>query len=104
MARRAEERVRQSRGSDLDIQRACAREVGGLDRQCMYLAREGERERGEERARHGVQLRVCEVNTFRNRVEKGGCVVERVRYRNMEIKNGCVLETDSFLRWLGEED
>ena len=48
MARRAEERVRQSRGSDLDIQRACVRrEVGGLDRQCMYLAREGERERGE---------------------------------------------------------
>ena len=27
--------------------RAHAREVGGLDRQCMYLAREGERERGE---------------------------------------------------------
>ena len=51
--------------------RACAREVGGLDRQCMYLAREGERERGEERARHGVQWRVCEVNTFGNRVEKG---------------------------------
>ena len=36
MARRAEERVRQSRGSDLDIQHAC-----------VYLAREGERERGE---------------------------------------------------------
>ena len=54
--------------------RACAREVGGLDRQCMYLAREGERERGErERARHGVQWRVCEVNTFGNRVEKGLC-------------------------------
>ena len=53
--------------------RACAREVGGLDRQCMYLAREGERERGRERerARHGVQWRVCEVNTFGNRVEKG---------------------------------
>lgn len=50
--------------------RACAREVGGLDRQCMYLAREGERER-RERARHGVQWRVCEVNTFGNRVEKG---------------------------------
>ena len=28
---------------------ACAREVGGLDRKCMYLAREGERERGRER-------------------------------------------------------
>ena len=27
--------------------RACAQEVGGLDRQCVYLAREGERERGE---------------------------------------------------------
>ena len=27
--------------------RACAREVGGLDRQCMYLAREGERESRE---------------------------------------------------------
>ena len=51
--------------------RACAREVGGLDRQFMYLAREGERERGGERARHGVQWRVCEVNTFGNRVEKG---------------------------------
>ena len=61
---------------------------------------EGER----ERARHGVQWRVCEVNTFGNRVEKGGCVVERVRDRNMERKNECVLETDSFLRWLGEED
>ena len=89
MARRAEERVRQSRGSDLDIQRACVRTRGwGLDRQCMYLAREGERERGgessawgamagereggeRERARHGVQWRVCEVNTFGNRVEKG---------------------------------
>ena len=73
MARRAEERVRQSRGSDLDRQRACVRMKGwGLDRQCMYLAREGERERGErERARHGVQWRVCEVNTFGNRVEKG---------------------------------
>ena len=52
MAPRAEERVRQSRGSDLDIQRACVRAHerlggGGLDRQCMYLAREGERERGE---------------------------------------------------------
>ena len=70
----------------------------------MYLAREGEREREREKARHGVQWRVCEVNTFRNRVEKGGCVVEKVRDRNMERKNGCVLETDSFLRWLGEED
>ena len=74
MARRAEERVRQSRGSDLDIQRACVRTRGwGLDRQCMYLAREGERERGRERekAQHGVQWWVCEVNTFGNRVEKG---------------------------------
>ena len=56
------------------------------------------------RARHGVQWRVCEVNTFRNRVGKGGCVVERVRDRNMEINNEHVSETDSFLRWLGEED
>ena len=73
MAPRAEERVRQSRGSDLDIQRACVRTRGwGLDRQCMYLAREGEKERRErERARHGVQWRVGEVNTFGNRVEKG---------------------------------
>ena len=81
--------------------RACARE-GGLDRQCMYLAREGGRER--ERDRHGVQYRVCEVDTFGNRVEKGGCVLERVRDRNMERKNECVSETDSFLMWLGEED
>ena len=51
-----------------------------------------------------MQWRVCEVNTFGNKVEKGGCVVERVRDRNMERKNECVLETDSFLRWLGEED
>lgn len=51
-----------------------------------------------------MQWRVCEVNTFGNRVEKGGCVVERVRDRNMERKNERVLETDSFLRWLGEED
>ena len=84
--------------------RACAQEVGGLDRQCMYLAREGERERERERARHGVQWRVCEVNTFCNGVEKGGCVVERLRDRNMERKNERVLETDSFLRWLEEED
>ena len=76
--------------------RACTREVGGLDRQCMYLAR-GVGGRGRERARHGVQWRVCEVNTFGNRVEKGGGVVERVRDRNMERKNECVLETDSFL-------
>ena len=50
MARRAEERVRQSRGSDLDIQRACMRTRGwgGLDRQCIYLAREGGRERKRE--------------------------------------------------------
>ena len=68
----------------------------------MYLAREGGRER--ERARYGMQWQVCEVNTFGNRVEKGGCVVERVRDRNMERKNECALETDSFLRWLGEED
>lgn len=61
----------------------------------------GERER--ERARHGVQWRVCEVNTFGNRVEKGGCVVERVRDRNME-RNERASETDSFLRWLGEDD
>ena len=67
----------------------------------MYLAREGERER-ESSA--WVQWRVCELNTFGNRVEKGGCVVERVRDRNMERKNERVLETDSFLRWLGEED
>ena len=39
----------------------------------------GGRERERERARHGVQCRVCEVNTFGNRVEEGGCVVERVR-------------------------
>ena len=57
VARRAEERVRQSRGSDLDRQRACVRTRGW----------EGER----ERARHGVQWRVCEVNTFGNRVGKG---------------------------------
>ena len=49
MARRAEERVRQSRGSDLDRQHACVRMRGwGLDRQCMYLAREGGRERERE--------------------------------------------------------
>ena len=72
MARCAEERVRPSRGSDLDRQCVCVRTRGwGLDRQCMYLAREGERERERERARHGVQWRVCEVNTFGNRVEKG---------------------------------
>ena len=77
---------------------ACTREVGGLDRQCMYLAREGERERERERARHGVQWRVCEVNTFGNRSGKRGCVVERLRDRNMERKNERLLETDSFLR------
>ena len=70
----------------------------------MYLAREGERERERERARDGVQWRVCEVNTFGNRSGKRGCVVERLRDRNMERKNEHVLETDSFLRWLGEED
>ena len=48
---------------------------------------------GERESSHGVQCRVCEVDTFGNRVEKGGCVVERVRDRNMERKNGCVLET-----------
>ena len=47
---------------------------------------------------------MCEVNTFGNRVEKRGCVFERLRDRNMERKNERVLETDSFLRWLGEED
>ena len=51
-----------------------------------------------------MQWRVCEVDTFGNRVENGGCVVERVRDRNMERKNEHVSETDSFLRWLGEED
>jgi hypothetical protein len=65
----------------------------------MYLAREGERESSA-----WVQWRVCEVNTFGNRVGKGGCVVERVRDRNMERKNERVSETDSFLIWLGEED
>ena len=70
----------------------------------MHVSSERGCEGERERARHGVQWRVCEVNTFRNRLEKGGCVVERVRDRNMERKNGCVLETDSFLRWLGEEN
>ena len=51
-----------------------------------------------------VQWRVCEVNTFGNTVEKGGCIVERVRGRNMERKNERVSETDCFLRWLGKED
>ena len=60
--------------------------------------------RGRGRARHGVQWRVCEVNTLFNRSGKRGCVVERLRDRNMERKNEHVLETDSFLRWLGEED
>ena len=46
---------------------------------------------------------MCEVDAFGNRVEKGGCIVERVRDRNMERKNECVSKTDSFLRWLGEE-
>ena len=69
----------------------------------MYLAR-GVGGRGRERARHGVQWRVCEVNTFGNRVEKVGCVVDRVRYRNMERKNERVSKTDSFLSWLGEEN
>ena len=68
----------------------------------MYLSRDGER--GRERARHAVSWWVCEVNTFGNRVEKGGCVVERVRDRNMERNNERVSENDSFLRWLGEED
>ena len=46
---------------------------GGLDRQCMYLVREGQRERVETERELGmrVQWRVCEVNTFGNRVEKG---------------------------------
>jgi hypothetical protein len=69
----------------------------------MYFAREGGREREREREL-GMGCNGGCVNTFGNRVEKGGCVVERVRDRNMERKNGCVLETDSFLRWLGEED
>ena len=51
-----------------------------------------------------MQWRVCEVDTFGNRVGKGGCVAERVRDRNMERKNDRVSKTDSFLRWLGEED
>ena len=59
---------------------------------------------GREIARHRVQWRVCEVNTFGNRSGKRGCVVERLRDQNMERKNEHVLETDSFLRWLGEED
>ena len=51
VARRAEERVRQSRGSDLDRQRACVRTRGwGLDWQCMYLAREGGRGERESSA------------------------------------------------------
>ena len=62
------------------------------------------RGRERERARHGVQWRVCEVDTFGNRVGKGGCVAERVRDRNMERKNDRVSKTDSFLRWLGEKD
>ena len=70
----------------------------------MYLAREDGRERERDRAWHGVQWQVCEVNTFGDRVEKGGCVVERVRDQNMERKNERVSETYSFLRWLGEED
>ena len=47
---------------------------------------------------------MCEVNTFGDRGERGGCIVERVRDQNMERKNERVLETDSLLRWLGEED
>ena len=70
----------------------------------VFSAREGELEGERERARHGVQWRVCEVNTFGNRSGKTGCVVERLRDRNMERKNERVLETDSLLRWLGEED
>ena len=61
------------------------------------------REIERKRARRGVQWRVCEVDTFGNRVEKVGCVVERVRDRNMERKNEHVSETGSFVRWLGEE-
>ena len=59
---------------------------------------------GRERDQHGVQFRVCEVNTFGNKSGKRDCIVERLRDRNMERKNERVLETDSFLRWLGEED
>ena len=84
--------------------RAHAREVGGIDRQCMYLEREGERERERESSTWGAMAGVREVDTFGSKVEKGGCVVERVRDRNMERKKERVLETDSFLRWLGEED
>ena len=60
MARRAEERVRQSQGSDLDIQRACVRTRGwgGLDRQCMYLARESDRERERESLAWGAMAGV----------------------------------------------
>ena len=61
--------MRQSLESDLDRQRACMCMRGGLDRQCMYLARESGKER--ERAQHGVQWWVCERDTFVNRVEKG---------------------------------
>ena len=64
----------------------------------MYLAKEGGRKRERERARHGVQWWLCEIDTFGNRVGKCGCVVERVRDRNMERKNERVSETDSFLR------
>ena len=62
----------------------------------MYLAREGETERERER-----ELGMgCNGGCARYR----GCVADRLRGRNMERKNERVLETDSFLRWLGEED
>ena len=59
MARRAEERVRQSGGSDLDRQCACVRTRGwGLDRQCMYLEREGGRGREIESSAWGAMAGV----------------------------------------------
>ena len=59
MARCAGERVRQSRGSDLDRQHACMRMRGwGLDRQCMYLAREGGRKGERERSARGAMAGV----------------------------------------------
>ena len=57
-----------------------------------------EEEREREKARHGVQWRVCERNTFVDIVGKGGCVFERVRDRNMGRKNDHVLDTNSSIR------
>ena len=45
----------------------------------MHLAREGGREREIESSAWSAMAGVCERDTFVNRVEKGGCVVERVR-------------------------